>query len=120
MVPHQSEQSTEWDSFLGESDAIQRVKELIHRVAPTDSTVLITGETGTGKELVARLIHNLSFRAKKPLVCINLHRKFQILCWKVSYLDSKKARLLGLSPAQQGKLKQANGGTVFLSTKLAI
>lgn len=59
------------DDLLGRSDVMQAVFAAIKQVAKTDATVLITGETGTGKELVARSIHRASHRADKPLVLVN-------------------------------------------------
>src|ERR1039458_8957630 len=59
------------DEIIGESDGIRYVRELISRVAQANSTVLITGETGTGKELVARAIHRTSPRANRPFIAIN-------------------------------------------------
>ena len=59
------------EEILGKSPGIQLVRDLIARVAPTNSTVLITGETGTGKELVARAIHRNSSRAQRPFIAIN-------------------------------------------------
>ena len=57
--------------MIGEHPSIQKIKEIIFRVAATDATVLITGESGTGKELAARGIHNLSLRAPRPFVAVN-------------------------------------------------
>ena len=59
------------NQMVGESSAISRVRDIINKVAPTEARVLITGENGTGKEVVARLLHEQSQRAKKPLVEVN-------------------------------------------------
>ena len=109
----QPRRCAEWEDLLGESDAIQRVRELVHRVAPTDSTVLITGETGTGKELVAQLIHNLSPRAQKPLVCVNCTAIPDTLL-ESELFGFEKGSFTGAMTRRDGKLKQANTGTVFL------
>ena len=91
---------------------MQEIKAYTARVASTDSTVLITGETGTGKELVAEFIHTNSHRQQKPFVDIN--------CAAIpdSLLESElfgyeKGAFTGASSAYEGKLKLANGGTVF-------
>src|SRR5690349_14175707 len=60
-----------FEGMVGQSPAIRRVLDLIDTVAPADSTVLLLGETGTGKELVARAIHNRSRRAQRPMVKLN-------------------------------------------------
>jgi formate hydrogenlyase transcriptional activator len=68
------DQVHDWRSFeqiIGESPALETVLEQVERVAATDSTVLIQGETGTGKELIARAIHNLSSRCGRPLIKLN-------------------------------------------------
>ena len=59
------------NTMIGESPAAQRVKELVRKVAATDATVLITGKSGTGKELVARMVHELSSRRDRPFIAIN-------------------------------------------------
>ena len=59
------------DNLIGRSEAMRHVVRLIQKAAPTDSTVLITGETGVGKEVVARAVHRFSSRSKKPFVTVN-------------------------------------------------
>jgi len=100
------------DRILGVSKAIQEVKTYLHRAASCSSNVLITGETGTGKELAADLIHRRSSRAAKPLIAIN--------CAAIpdSLLESElfgfeRGAFTGAHAAQDGKLKLAAGGTVF-------
>ena len=72
---HRLEQATRRelniDQIIGDSPALRHVLEVVKKVAPTDSTVLITGETGTGKELVAQAIHRRSPRSNRPLVKVN-------------------------------------------------
>src|SRR5947208_9535629 len=60
-----------FEQIIGNSPALEAVLEQVERVAPTDSTVLIQGETGTGKELIARAIHNLSMRCGRPFIKLN-------------------------------------------------
>lgn len=100
-------------AMVGKSATISQVKNYIRKAAITDSNVLITGETGTGKELVADLIHRNSPRAKRELVCIN--------CAAIpdSLLESElfgyeKGAFTGAYTFKKGMLRQAEGGTVFL------
>ena len=64
-------QARGFDEIIGDAPSLRAVLEAVEQVAPTSANVLITGETGTGKELVARAIHNLSPRAEAPLVAVN-------------------------------------------------
>lgn len=99
--------------MIGESSPMREIRGFIGRVGPTDSTLLITGETGTGKELVAELVHRNSLRARKPFVTIN--------CAAIpdSLLESElfgyeRGAFTGAHSANGGRLKAAEGGTVFL------
>ena len=99
--------------FIGESVEIQDILNTIHKVAPTDSTVLITGESGTGKELVARMIHECSNRAQGAFVTVN--------CGAIpgELLESElfghvKGAFTGATQNRQGRFELANGGTLFL------
>lgn len=99
--------------IVGESDAIQKIKELIDRVAPTDARVLITGGNGTGKELVARRIHELSKRADKPLVEVNCAAIPSELI-ESELFGHEKGSFTSAVKQRKGKFEQADGGTLFL------
>jgi DNA-binding NtrC family response regulator len=99
--------------IVGESPPMQRVKKLIERIAPTDSTVLVLGETGTGKELVARRIHQLSRRAQAPFVAVNCGALPENLV-ESELFGHRKGAFTGADAPRKGLLEVANGGTLFL------
>ena len=99
--------------MIGESEAIQRVREMIHKVAPTDARVLITGANGTGKEVVARLIHAESNRATQPLVEVNCAAIPSELI-ESELFGHVKGSFTGAIKDKAGKFEQADGGTLFL------
>jgi two-component system NtrC family response regulator len=104
----------EGDSKLvGSGPGMDAVRELILRVAPSESTVLIRGETGCGKELVARAIHDSSVRADKPLVAINCGALPENLIESELFGHSRGA-FTGADQARVGLFEMADGGTVFL------
>lgn len=104
---------TELEGIVGHSLAMRRLFAQIERVAATDVSVLIQGETGTGKEVVARAIHNLSNRASKPF------RPFDCAALQPELVSSElfghvKGAFTGAQEARTGAVEQANGGTLFL------
>jgi DNA-binding NtrC family response regulator len=99
--------------IIGESQAIKEIKEMIARVAPTDARVLITGENGTGKELVARQIHEQSNRSKAPLIEVNCAAIPSELIESELFGHEKGAFTSAISQ-RKGKFEQAEGGTLFL------
>lgn len=99
--------------IVGESKAIQQVKDMIERVAPTDARVLITGENGTGKELVARWLHEKSERADKPFVEVNCAAIPSELI-ESELFGHEKGAFTSAHKQRKGKFEQANGGTLFL------
>jgi DNA-binding NtrC family response regulator len=99
--------------ILGESAKIKEVLEIIDRVAPTDARVLITGENGTGKELVARAIHRKSKRADKPFVEVNCAAIPAELI-ESELFGHEKGSFTGATGQRIGKFEQADGGTLFL------
>jgi DNA-binding NtrC family response regulator len=99
--------------MIGTSDAMQRVYRLVRLVAPRTTTVLIAGDTGTGKELVARALHALSPRAAKPLVVVNCAAIPETLLESELFGHSRGA-FTGAVQAQMGRIPAANGGTLFL------
>lgn len=101
------------DLLVGYSPAIKAIKEYILRLANNSSNVLITGETGTGKELIAKLIHRNSTRANRPMVCINCAAIPDTLL-ESELFGSEKGAFTGATSTRDGSLKAAEGGTVFL------
>jgi len=99
--------------IVGESEAVQTVLRQVELVAQTDATVLITGETGTGKELVARAIHETSRRSARPLVCVNCAAIAPSLVASELF-GHEKGAFTGALQSRQGRFEQANGGTIFL------
>jgi DNA-binding NtrC family response regulator len=99
--------------LIGKSKQMQRVRELIARVAPTNSTVLILGETGTGKELVARAVHEQSLRADKPFVAVNCGALPETLI-ESELFGHRKGAFTGADEQRVGLFEVAHGGTVFL------
>jgi DNA-binding NtrC family response regulator len=99
--------------IVGVTPSMQRVKKLIDRIAPTDSNVLILGETGTGKELVARRIHELSRRAQMPFVAVNCGALPENLV-ESELFGHRKGAFTGADAPRKGLIEVANGGTLFL------
>jgi len=99
--------------LLGSSEPMERIRKLIERAAPTDANVLILGENGTGKEIVAREIHHLSRRSEKPMVSIDLGATSESLFESELYGHVKGA-FTGAGGERIGRLKAADGSTLFL------
>jgi two-component system, NtrC family, nitrogen regulation response regulator NtrX len=99
--------------IVGDSAAIVRVKEMIERVAPTEARVLITGDNGTGKELVARWLHEKSARAYMPFVEVNCAAIPSELI-ESELFGHEKGAFTSAIKQRKGKFEQAHGGTLFL------
>ncbi len=99
--------------FIGESPAIKRVHELIDRVATTDADVLILGENGTGKELVARAIHRNSARKQKVFISVDLGAITETL-FESELFGHVKGAFTDAKQDKPGRFELANGGTIFL------
>ncbi|TFG81139.1 MAG: sigma-54-dependent Fis family transcriptional regulator [Spirochaetales bacterium] len=100
-------------SIIGRSPAIQRIFELIRRVAPTKASVLITGESGVGKELVADALHNLSPRADKPFIKVHCAALAESLL-ESELFGHEKGSFTGAQARKKGRFELANEGTLFL------
>jgi PAS domain S-box-containing protein len=102
-----------FEDIVGTSPALKGVLSHISKVAPSDSTVLITGETGTGKELVARAIHRRSNRASRPFVSVNCAAIPRDLIASELF-GHEKGAFTGATQQRLGRFELANGGTIFL------
>jgi DNA-binding NtrC family response regulator len=100
-------------SFVGQSAEFRRLVELVDRVAPSDSTVLVTGETGTGKEMVAKLIHERSPRRGRPFVIVECAALQESLL-QSELFGHERGAFTGADRAKPGLFEVAHGGTIFL------
>ncbi|HRE24674.1 MAG TPA: sigma-54 dependent transcriptional regulator, partial [Bacteroidia bacterium] len=101
------------NEMIGESEGIRKIKDMIDRVAPTDARVMITGSNGTGKELVARWIHEKSSRNSMPLIEVNCAAIPSELI-ESELFGHEKGAFTSAIKTRSGKFEQANGGTIFL------
>lgn len=101
------------DTIIGHTPALKQAKELTARVAATDSTVLLEGETGVGKELFAQAIHSASPRRSKPFVAVNCSA-FPKDLLESEIFGYKKGAFTGAMADKKGLFEEANGGTIFL------
>ena len=109
----QDERSRDFDQIVGNSSALESVLAEVERVAPTDSTVLVLGETGTGKELIARAIHNISPRCGHPFVKLNCAAiPFDLL--ESELFGHEKGAFTGAVAQKAGRFEMADTGTLFL------
>jgi formate hydrogenlyase transcriptional activator len=102
-----------FEQLIGNSSALETVLEQVNRVAPTDSTVLIQGETGTGKELIARAIHNVSSRCGRPFVKLNC-AAIPLDLLESELFGHEKGAFTGAIAQKLGRFEMADKGTLFL------
>jgi formate hydrogenlyase transcriptional activator len=109
----QDERDRQFDHIVGNSPALESALAEVQRVAPTDSTVLVLGETGTGKELIAHAIHNLSARCGRPFVKLNCAAiPFDLL--ESELFGHEKGAFTGAASQRVGRFEMADTGTLFL------
>jgi formate hydrogenlyase transcriptional activator len=108
-----AESQSEFEGMVGSSTAFREVLDQIRTVAPTDSTVLIEGETGTGKELIAHAIHTLSRRQGRPFVKLNC-AAIPLGLLESELFGHEKGAFTGAVSQKIGRFEAANGGTIFL------
>ena len=99
--------------FVGAAPAVQRLSSMLRLVAPRDTTVLITGESGTGKDIVARALHQLGTRRLKPFVVINCAAIPEALM-EAELFGYVKGAFTGALQSRIGRIHAAQGGTLFL------
>ncbi|HEX7331060.1 MAG TPA: sigma 54-interacting transcriptional regulator [Pyrinomonadaceae bacterium] len=112
-LQHELQLDQAFGEIVGQSNAMKSVMFKANQVAPTDSTVLIMGETGTGKELVARAIHGASLRKDRPLIKVNCAALSSTLI-ESELFGHEKGAFTGAVARKAGRFELANGGTIFL------
>jgi two-component system response regulator HydG len=113
LLQRQNQPAASLDALVGESRAMMKVKDLIHRAGSANGTVLITGETGTGKELAARAIHVGSPRGPRAFVAVNCAALTESLL-EAELFGHAKGAFTGAAGARAGLIEHAEGGTLFL------
>ncbi len=113
VLREEIERSSMFGEIIGSSEGLRRVLAQVSKVAPTDSTVLILGETGTGKELIARAIHNLSKRSKRAFIRVNCAAIPPSLIASELF-GHEKGSFTGAFQRRLGRFESADGGTIFL------
>ncbi len=101
------------DEMIGKSDSLNRVRQMISKAAPTKASVLITGESGVGKELVARAVHEQSDRAGKPFIVVHCAALSETLI-ESELFGYEKGAFTGAEALHKGRFELADGGTIFL------
>jgi len=112
-LPKEIDKGSMCDEIVGSSGALQKVLSLVSKVAPTDATVLVTGETGTGKELVARAMHRQSHRSSRAFICVNCAAIPRDLIASELF-GHEKGSFTGAIERRLGRFELAEGGTIFL------
>ncbi len=113
VLREEIDRSSMFEEIVGASPALQTVLSRVSKVAPTDSTVLITGETGTGKELIARAVHKRSARSERTFVSVNCAAIPQSLLASELF-GHEKGAFTGALQRRLGRFELAEGGTIFL------
>jgi len=113
LLRKQLDEKYQYDEIIGKSDAMQEIFEMIRRVAPTDSTVLITGESGTGKELIAQAIHANSQRCYMPFIAVSCGALPESLL-ESELFGYEKGAFTGAEHTKRGRFEMAHNGTLFL------
>jgi two-component system, NtrC family, response regulator GlrR len=113
LAPSTSNERLRLKQFVGESSALLKLTQMIPKVAQSDATVMISGETGTGKELVARAIHSLSARNEKPFVPVNCGA-IPVDLVENELFGHEEGAFTGASSSSAGVIREAEGGTLFL------
>ena len=113
LLRKEVQRNFDFENIIGKSPAIKKIYEMIQTVAETDTTVLITGKSGTGKELVARALHYNSKRRSKPLIAVNCGTITENLI-ESELFGHKRGAFTGAISDKEGLVKAADGGTLFL------
>jgi len=113
LLRQQLEEKSQYEEIIGKSDVMQDVFDLISRVAPTDSTILVSGESGTGKELVAQAIHGNSKRCYLPFIAVNCGALPETLL-ESELFGYEKGAFTGAEHTKKGRFEMADNGTLFL------
>ena len=109
----QIDRDSMFEDIVGSSESLRKVLRQVAKVAPTDSTVLVLGETGTGKELIARAIHKRSGRAERAFIAVNCAAIPASLI-SSELFGHEKGAFTGATQRRIGRFESANGGTIFL------